>query len=115
VIYLDGTAKKVIDRFVEETKKGIKITERERIVTQINAFDLITGEFIARSMNIHDFIEEYRSVIVAGVGRDSNPLYHPTTDRKKIYHQKRKAASRMKSGLSRIWLPGRDSNPRPIG
>jgi len=45
VIYLEGTAKKVIDRFVEETKKGIKITERERIVTQINAFDLITGEY----------------------------------------------------------------------
>ena len=24
-------------------------------------------------MNIHDFIEEFRSVIVASVGRDSNP------------------------------------------
>jgi SNF2 family DNA or RNA helicase len=36
-------------------------------------------------MNIHDFIEEFRSVIVASVGRDSNPLYHPATDRKKIY------------------------------
>src|SRR6266568_1560703 len=36
-------------------------------------------------MNIHDFIEEFRSVIVASVGRDSNPLYHPRTDRKKIY------------------------------
>jgi SNF2 family DNA or RNA helicase len=36
-------------------------------------------------MNIHDFIEEFRSVIVASVGRDSNPLYHPGTDRKKIY------------------------------
>src|SRR5262244_453016 len=36
-------------------------------------------------MNIQDFIEEYRSVIVASVGRDSNPLYHPATDRKKIY------------------------------
>src|SRR2546425_5834691 len=36
-------------------------------------------------MNIHDFIEEFRSVIVASVGRDSNPIYHPGTDRKKIY------------------------------
>jgi hypothetical protein len=27
-------------------------------------------------MNIHDFIEEFRSVIVTSVGRDSNPLYH---------------------------------------
>ena len=36
-------------------------------------------------MNIHNFIEEFRSVIVACVGRDSNPLYHPATDRKKIY------------------------------
>ena len=36
-------------------------------------------------MNIHEFIEEFRSVIVASVGRDSNPLYHPATDRKKIY------------------------------
>ena len=36
-------------------------------------------------MNIHDFIEEFRSVIVASVGRDSNPLYHPGTDRKAIY------------------------------
>ena len=30
-------------------------------------------------------------------------------------HPKEKATSRMKSGLSEIWLPGRDSNPRPIG
>jgi SNF2 family DNA or RNA helicase len=37
-------------------------------------------------MNIHDFIEEFRSVIVASVGRDSNPIYRPGTDRKKIYH-----------------------------
>ncbi len=36
-------------------------------------------------MNIQDFIEKFRSVIVASVGRDSNPLYHPGTDRKKIY------------------------------
>ena len=36
-------------------------------------------------MNIHAFIEEFRSVIIASVGRDSNPLYHPATDRKKIY------------------------------
>jgi SNF2 family DNA or RNA helicase len=36
-------------------------------------------------MNIHHFIEEFRSVIVASVGRDFNPLYHPGTDRKKIY------------------------------
>jgi hypothetical protein len=36
-------------------------------------------------MNIHAFIEEFRSVIVASVGRDSNPIYHPGTDRKKIY------------------------------
>ena len=36
-------------------------------------------------MNIHDFIEEFRSVIVASVGRDSNPLYHPGTGRKAIY------------------------------
>jgi len=36
-------------------------------------------------MNIHDFIEEFRSVIVTSVGRDSNPLYHPGTDRKAIY------------------------------
>src|SRR5439155_5095950 len=36
-------------------------------------------------MNIHDFIEEFRSVIIASVGQDSNPLYHPGTDRKKIY------------------------------
>jgi hypothetical protein len=28
---------------------------------------------------------------------------------------KEKATSRGKSGLSEIWLPGRDSNPRPIG
>ena len=30
-------------------------------------------------------------------------------------YQKKRAASRVKSGLSEIWLPGRDSNPRPIG
>ncbi len=36
-------------------------------------------------MNIHDFIEEFRSVIVTSVGRDSNPLYHPGTDRTAIY------------------------------
>jgi SNF2 family DNA or RNA helicase len=36
-------------------------------------------------MNIHEFIEEFRSVIISSVGRDSNPLYHPASDRKKIY------------------------------
>ena len=36
-------------------------------------------------MNIHEFIKEFRSVIVTSVGRDSNPLYHPGTDRKAIY------------------------------
>jgi SNF2 family DNA or RNA helicase len=36
-------------------------------------------------MNIHHFIEEFRSVIVASVSRDSNPLYHPAIDRKRIY------------------------------
>jgi len=36
-------------------------------------------------MNIHEFIEEFRSVIVATVGRDSDPIYHPGIDRKKIY------------------------------
>jgi len=36
-------------------------------------------------MNLHDFIEEFRSVIVSSVGRDSNPLYHPAIDRKRIY------------------------------
>jgi predicted RNA methylase len=45
-LLIKGTAKKVIDRFEEETDKGIKITERERIVTQINAFDLNTGEYL---------------------------------------------------------------------
>ena len=45
-LLIKGTAKKIIDRFEEETEKGIKITERERIVTQINAFDLKTGEYL---------------------------------------------------------------------
>jgi predicted RNA methylase len=45
-LLIKGTAKKVIDRFEEETEKGMKITERERIVTQINAFDLNTGEYL---------------------------------------------------------------------
>ncbi len=45
-LLIKGTAKKVIDRSEEETEKGTKITERERIVTQINAFDLSTGEYL---------------------------------------------------------------------
>jgi len=45
-LLIKGTSKKVIDRFEEETEKGIKITERERIVTLINAFDLNTGEYL---------------------------------------------------------------------
>jgi predicted RNA methylase len=45
-LLIKGTAKKVIDRSEEETEKGIKITERERIITQINAFDLNTGEYL---------------------------------------------------------------------
>jgi predicted RNA methylase len=45
-LLIKGTARKVIDRSEEETEKGIKITERERIVTQINAFDLNTGEYL---------------------------------------------------------------------
>jgi predicted RNA methylase len=45
-LLIKGTSKKAIDRFEEETERGIKITERERIVTQINAFDLKTGEYL---------------------------------------------------------------------
>jgi predicted RNA methylase len=45
-LLIKGTSKKAIDRFEEETEKGIKITERERIVTQINAFNLTTGEYL---------------------------------------------------------------------
>ena len=45
-LLIKGTSKKAIDRIEEETEKGIKITERERIVTQINAFDLNTGEYL---------------------------------------------------------------------
>ena len=45
-LLIKGTAKKVIDRFEEETERGIKITERERIVTQINAFDLNTSKYL---------------------------------------------------------------------
>jgi predicted RNA methylase len=45
-LLIKGTSKKAIDRFEEETEKGIRITERERIVTQINAFDLTTGEYL---------------------------------------------------------------------
>lgn len=45
-LLIKGTAKKVIDRCEEETEKGIKITEKERIVTQINAIDLNTGEYL---------------------------------------------------------------------
>ena len=45
-LLIKGTSKKAIDRFEEETEKGIKITERERIVTQINAFDLKTGKYL---------------------------------------------------------------------
>ena len=45
-LLIKGTSRKVIDRFEEDTEKGIKITERERIVTQINAFDLKTGEYL---------------------------------------------------------------------
>ncbi|MEX0803794.1 MAG: DUF6094 domain-containing protein [Candidatus Binatia bacterium] len=45
-LLIKGTSKKAIDRFEEETEKGIKVTERERIVTQINAFDLNTGEYL---------------------------------------------------------------------
>jgi hypothetical protein len=37
-------AKKLIDRFEEETEK-IR-SEKERIVAEINAFDLITGEYL---------------------------------------------------------------------
>ena len=45
-LLIKGTSKKVKDRSEEETEKGIKITERERIVTEINAFDLNTGEYL---------------------------------------------------------------------
>jgi site-specific DNA recombinase len=33
----------------------------------------------------------------------------------KVAYEDKKAASQVKSGLFEIWLPGRDSNPRPIG
>ncbi len=45
-LLIKGTSKKVTDRSEEKTEKGIKITEKERIVTQINAFDLSSGEYL---------------------------------------------------------------------
>ena len=45
-LLIKGTSRKTIDRFEEETEKGMKITERERIVTEINAFDLNSGEYL---------------------------------------------------------------------
>jgi len=45
-LLIKGTSRKVIDRFEENTEKGTKITERERIVTEINAFDLNTGDYL---------------------------------------------------------------------
>ena len=60
-------------------------------------------------MNIHDFIEEFRSVIVASVGRDSNPLYHPGTDRKtdlSAYKKPPETAHRKPGGRYRRNRPG---------
>lgn len=45
-LLIKGTSKKVTDRFEEKTENGIKITEKERILTEINAFDLNTGEYL---------------------------------------------------------------------
>jgi hypothetical protein len=45
-LLIKGTSKKVTDKFEEKTENGIKITEKERIVTEINAFDLSTGEYL---------------------------------------------------------------------
>lgn len=45
-LLIKGTSKEVIDRFEENTEKGTKITERERIVTEIKAFDLSTGDYL---------------------------------------------------------------------
>jgi hypothetical protein len=45
-LLIKGTSRKVIDRFEEETEKGMKITEKERIVTEINAFDLNTADYL---------------------------------------------------------------------
>jgi len=45
-LLIKGTSKKVTDKFEEKTENGIKITEKERIVTEINAFDLNTGEYL---------------------------------------------------------------------
>jgi hypothetical protein len=45
-LLIKGTSKKVSDRFEEKTQKGIKITEKERIVTQIIAFELHNREHL---------------------------------------------------------------------
>lgn len=45
-LLIKGTSRKVIDRFEEETEKGMKITDKKRIVTEINAFDLNTGDYL---------------------------------------------------------------------
>jgi hypothetical protein len=45
-LLIKGTSRKLIDKFEEETEKGMKITEREKIVTEINAFDLNTGDYL---------------------------------------------------------------------
>ena len=45
-LLIKGTTKKITDRFEEKTERGMKITEKERILTQINAFDLQTGKYL---------------------------------------------------------------------
>lgn len=45
-LLIKGTSKKVMDKFEEKTEKGTKITEKERIETRINAFDLNNGEYL---------------------------------------------------------------------
>ncbi len=45
-LLIKGTSRKLIDRFEEGSDKGLKITERESIVTEKNAFDLDSREYL---------------------------------------------------------------------
>jgi site-specific DNA recombinase len=86
-------------RFLELAQKAVSLYEKQEMKEKRRILDFLFSNCLWKDGNL---IPNYRKPF------DMLALTNAA-------YQKKKATSRVKSGLFEIWLPGRDSNPRPIG
>jgi site-specific DNA recombinase len=86
-------------RLLELTQKAVDLYEKQEMMEKRRILDFVLSNCLWKDGAL---IPNYRKPF------DMLALTNTT-------YQKKKTASHSKSGLFEIWLPGRDSNPRPIG